>query len=250
MCHFPRAYGDRDKIVGMFENESYCFSRNHSNQPWEYISLPIFYEDLLSSQFVLSPLGWETDCVRTWEALALDCIPIVEHTFLDPMFEGLPVVMVHDWDEIDQPFLKKKHQELKHLKSEKIYFDYWYAQIKDVQSKVRTNQLSFSQLEATNFSDQDLTDLKSVLDKRLGDETPFLVYKGFLTCLRPIQFAKTLTSTRAHICLYDPWLDLDSLFAMYGADKKKDHAFAIRCFSRKYARFSICQVCLFRFNLF
>ena len=81
MNHLPREFGDRDKIVKLFENEPYCFSKNHSDRPHIFIEWPIFYQEMATCQFVLSPLGLETDCVRTWEALVLDCIPIVEHTF-------------------------------------------------------------------------------------------------------------------------------------------------------------------------
>ncbi|HEX2583129.1 MAG TPA: hypothetical protein VHL30_03335, partial [Chlamydiales bacterium] len=165
MAHYPRQFGDRDKIVKMFEHRPYCFSRNHSDQEWIFTPRPVFYEDMLSSLFVLSPIGLEADCVRTWEALILDCIPIVEHSFLDPLYEGLPIVKVHDWTEIDEPFLKRKYQELKNTSREKAYFDYWEPIVREVQRKVKENDIAFSKLDATQFSQQDLDDLKFILKK-------------------------------------------------------------------------------------
>ncbi len=50
--------------------------------------------------FVVSPHGNGLDCHRTWESLALGNIVIVKRSPLDPLYEGLPVVLVDDWSEI------------------------------------------------------------------------------------------------------------------------------------------------------
>ncbi|MFZ4772902.1 MAG: hypothetical protein ACOYK9_02795 [Chlamydiia bacterium] len=52
--------------------------------------------------FSISPWGNGLDCHRTWEDLALGCIVIVKTSSLDPLYEGLPVVIVKDWDEITE----------------------------------------------------------------------------------------------------------------------------------------------------
>ncbi len=223
MNHYPRAHGNRDTIVKLFENEPYCFSRNRGDVLYQSLPLDQYYEDLSKSYFVLSPVGFETDSIRTWEALALDCIPIVEHTFLDPMFDGLPVVIVHDWEEIDQPFLEKKYEELKDLKRDKAYFDYWKGLIQETQARVKNFDDPFSLLESTEFTQQDLNDLRSIL----SDET-VLIYKGFLSAIRPLQLVKFCPFLK-NIYLYDPWMDteiFDSLVYylidesyLYGSEK-------------------------------
>lgn len=50
--------------------------------------------------FVMSAHGNGLDCHRTWEALCLGCIPIVKRSSLDPLYDGLPVVIVEDWREV------------------------------------------------------------------------------------------------------------------------------------------------------
>jgi hypothetical protein len=50
-------------------------------------------------KFVLSPPGVGLDCHRTWEALVLGCIPIVKSSCIDPVYEGLPVWIVNEWEE-------------------------------------------------------------------------------------------------------------------------------------------------------
>lgn len=51
--------------------------------------------------FSISPHGNGLDCHRTWEDLALGCIVIVKTSSLDPMYEGLPVIIIKDWSEIN-----------------------------------------------------------------------------------------------------------------------------------------------------
>jgi hypothetical protein len=55
--------------------------------------------------FVLSPHGGGLDCHRTWEALALGCIPIVKTSPLDPLYDGLPVVIVKEWSAVTPSLL-------------------------------------------------------------------------------------------------------------------------------------------------
>lgn len=55
--------------------------------------------------FTLSPEGVGLDCHRTWETLALGSIPIVRRTPLAPLFDGLPVLVVDDWSQVNRPLL-------------------------------------------------------------------------------------------------------------------------------------------------
>lgn len=57
--------------------------------------------------FSISPPGNGLDCYRTWEDLTLGCIVIVKTSPLNPLYEGLPVVIVKDWDEITQSNMAK-----------------------------------------------------------------------------------------------------------------------------------------------
>ncbi len=57
--------------------------------------------------FVISPHGNGVDCHRTWEALALGCVPIVRTSPLDALYEGLPVLIVSNWCEVTADFLRR-----------------------------------------------------------------------------------------------------------------------------------------------
>jgi len=50
--------------------------------------------------FVVSPEGAGMDCHRTWEALALGCIPIVKRNPICRLLTDLPVMIVDDWSEV------------------------------------------------------------------------------------------------------------------------------------------------------
>ena len=56
---------------------------------------------------VLSPHGGGLDCHRTWEALALGHLVVVPSSSIDPLFEGLRVVAVSDWDRVDAETLTR-----------------------------------------------------------------------------------------------------------------------------------------------
>jgi hypothetical protein len=70
-----------------------------------------FWAKCTEHQFVASPLGTGMDCHRTWEMLALGCVPIVKRTTLAPLFEGLPVCLVDSYDDVT-PELLARHREV------------------------------------------------------------------------------------------------------------------------------------------
>lgn len=95
--------------------------------------------DVAHSKFVLSPQGNGIDCYRTWEALLLGAVPIVKHSVIDPVFAGLPVLLIDDWQQVTQEFLEKEYAAM-HTKTwcmERLFADYWIEQIQAMQHTVR-----------------------------------------------------------------------------------------------------------------
>jgi len=190
MNHFPRSYGDRNKIISLFENVPFCHSRNHSNE--SYACRGDFLEELSASTFVISPIGLEIDCFRHWEALTLDCIPILEHSFLDPLFDDAPVSFVHQWEEIDEAFLKKEYERLKDVKTEKYLFEPWAQEIKETQKKVRNGDLAFTQCKAMQWNAEEMDTLTNILTSlcsRSKARTQILI-KGYLSSIHALQIAQ------------------------------------------------------------
>ncbi|MDX2202921.1 MAG: hypothetical protein NW223_09230 [Hyphomicrobiaceae bacterium] len=82
-------------------------------------------------RFVLSPLGAGWDCHRTWEALALGCIPIVSRCPITALFSDLPVIVVDDWATVTPAFLARAQD---HIAQQEFDFStlllgHWRARI-------------------------------------------------------------------------------------------------------------------------
>jgi hypothetical protein len=84
--------------------------------------------------FVLSPYGQGMDCHRTWEALILGSIPIIKSKEFVTLFEGLPVLFVNDWKDINQDLLDDIIEKFKHMtfNYDKLTLEYWKTVVFDV----------------------------------------------------------------------------------------------------------------------
>jgi uncharacterized protein YaeQ len=88
--------------------------------------------------FVASPPGNGLDTHRTWEALYLNCVPIVLRSHMTEEFYsyGLPLWIVDSYKELeslDEIKLEKRYKEISHkFKSEAIWMDYWIRKIDHV----------------------------------------------------------------------------------------------------------------------
>ena len=139
-----------DESPPMIERHLYCYSNFHHStfgigsrgDRQEAISkLPkdiVFYDPVFTSRdiawnhqsffsFVLSPRGGGYDCHRTWEALCLGCIPILKQSGLDPLFEGLPVLLVKDWSDVTKDLLVQTLVRFgtQSFQKEKLRLSYW-----------------------------------------------------------------------------------------------------------------------------
>lgn len=57
---------------------------------------------------VVSTAGSGLDCHRTWELLYLGCIVVTRTSPLDPLYEGLPVIIVDDWRQVRDPEMMRQ----------------------------------------------------------------------------------------------------------------------------------------------
>jgi hypothetical protein len=87
----------------------------------------VCWKNMVQCAFVVSPHGNGLDCHRTWEALALGCIPIVKTSGLYPLFDDLPVWIVKDWIEVTKENMHSKLFEfsVRDFNYEKLTLAYW-----------------------------------------------------------------------------------------------------------------------------
>jgi len=129
----PRTnHKERWPALRLFKNAPYAY------HPTRRVSYEQHLINLGESTFVISPQGAGLDCYRHWEAMLMGCIPIIKHSTLDPLFDDLPVVLIHDWSEVTQQLLQQKIIEMsnKTYNLAKLYADYWFNTIKEQQAKV------------------------------------------------------------------------------------------------------------------
>jgi hypothetical protein len=87
------------------------------------------YNKMASYKFIASPFGNGLECHRTWEALALGCIPIVKTSCMDKLYEGLPVLIVNSWSDVSNELLESY---VYTPQLERLYVDYWINEIRQV----------------------------------------------------------------------------------------------------------------------
>ena len=122
-----------DKII---ENKPYVIQRNR-------IPYSQYVKNLAITKFVLSPEGNGIDCYRTWEALYMGCIPIVKHSSIDALFKDLPVLLIDDWNQINENFLNQKYIEItsKKYNMDKLFAPFWLNIIQECQEAVKRDDL-------------------------------------------------------------------------------------------------------------
>ena len=125
-----------DETWAMYQKERVAVSNKFSKQPFTYTgprkSSADYLDDLAASYFVASPRGHGLDCHRTWEALLMGAYPVVKTSPLDSVYADLPVIIINDWADITEEFLKAKYAELsvKQWSCEKLYAQYWIDKIR------------------------------------------------------------------------------------------------------------------------
>jgi hypothetical protein len=58
------------------------------------------FRRMAECQFVVSPPGRGYDCYRTWEALAVGCVPIVLSSVNDDFYKQFSIMIVEDWTQV------------------------------------------------------------------------------------------------------------------------------------------------------
>ena len=117
------------------EKRAECFIKLSSSPLTEQTSsitnCRLYRKDLSHYMFVASPSGNGPDCHRTWEAIYLGVVPLVEDNSMHRYFKslGLPLYLVKDWQDVAM-WTKEEAAEiyaetLKTANVEAAYFDYW-----------------------------------------------------------------------------------------------------------------------------
>ena len=91
-----------------------------------------YLKTMKKHKFVLSPDGNGLDCHRTWEALYVGTIPIVQcHIFSEEFAKELPILVIDDWNILTEEFLEYKYNEImnKDWNWDLLKLSYWKNKI-------------------------------------------------------------------------------------------------------------------------
>lgn len=134
--------------------QNYTTSRMHlkqyfENNNWEWTtvlgkpdrSLNDYYADLARHKFVVCPPGNGIDCYRVLESIYLGCIPIMEKSPVTKYFNGLPIITIDHWSQINSLDTIKRMYD--HIQSspdnnnlEKSKLSFWKSQIRGAFNEV------------------------------------------------------------------------------------------------------------------
>lgn len=127
----------REPIFNLFKNHSMVDNLQ------ERLSARKYLQQLVEHKFVLSPPGNGLDCHRTWEAMYLGTVPIVEKSVSTQYFAslGLPLVIVSEWktiltwsqEDLDELYLRIMH----HAVTSALWYPYWESKINSYRKKRR-----------------------------------------------------------------------------------------------------------------
>jgi len=97
-----------------------------------------YCEDIMNHMFIASPNGNGIDCHRTWEALYLGAVPIVQSHFMFDHYKGLPIIRVDNYNEINKEWIERKIDWYNSNEFEYKYMklSYWGQRFKEESSKL------------------------------------------------------------------------------------------------------------------
>lgn len=100
-------------------------------------SLPIevpkeeYFTAMSKYKFILAPPGAGEDTHRCWEALYIGCIPIVRPSYLNELYQDLPVLVVNNITNLTKEFLETQYKRIMGEKHnmKKLYLQWWLDKI-------------------------------------------------------------------------------------------------------------------------
>ena len=103
----------RGNIYNYYNDKSYV-TNLCKKKTGKYLNDDEFIKNAYNHYFVICPFGNGIDCGRTWMALQLGSIPIMQyHICFKDWANNLPIILYNDIQEITEEFLLKKIEELK-----------------------------------------------------------------------------------------------------------------------------------------
>ena len=121
--------------IGIKPGREHTYDRNYALEYLKNKRFNIFqdkqlnrnktWNEMIKYKWIISPHGNGLDCHRTYEAIALGCIPIVKTSTLDIIYKDMPIIIVKNWSDITIDYLNKESIEVLKKSNNKINLNYW-----------------------------------------------------------------------------------------------------------------------------
>jgi hypothetical protein len=118
----------REAVYRTLKDRDWITFENMGNRHGVYdISSFQFHQCLDRHRFTISPEGNGIDCYRTWEALYLRSIPIVQRSPEMEHFSDLPILFTDNYGELTPGYLNDQYARMLETdyRIEKLYLSYW-----------------------------------------------------------------------------------------------------------------------------
>ena len=124
---------DRERPYQLFRTNDWCTVESGENGS----GFDKYLHQLNTHKFVISPDGNSLEGHRTWEALYVGTIPIVQrHVFTEDFSQNIPMLIIDSWEEVTEEFLNNKYEEIMSNKAnwnfDLIRIGYWKKKIENV----------------------------------------------------------------------------------------------------------------------
>ena len=138
------------------ENKGWLTCRQHS---WDGVELTAHYGTLSEYLYWLSPRGNGLESHRTWEALYLGCVPVLERSEVTEGLFGdgdLPVLLVDDMTQLSRATLLEHLPRFEHIERDfprrKLLLDHWKDRVVSKQRQWREQWQRSDSRNLTHFS--------------------------------------------------------------------------------------------------
>ena len=121
--NFGNTHNNRQNVRNFLNYNNLTYNDTFNTPYSEYM------KNMSKYLFVASPRGNGIDCHRTWEALLMGCIPIVERHFMYDNY-NLPIIQIDSWDDLINKNILQIYKD-KFLRNElftdttHLSMDYW-----------------------------------------------------------------------------------------------------------------------------
>lgn len=122
----------RKKVLATLrEHDWITFGTMENRHGKRDLSRAMFYRRMGQHRFVISPEGNGIDCHRTWEALYMRSIPVVQRSPEMDHFRDLPILYTDDYSELSPDYLEDQYEKMMETEYaiDKLYLSYWRAKI-------------------------------------------------------------------------------------------------------------------------